>query len=66
MKFARQTRQHKRANNAHLPQEPIGTYGYMGKFCIVATATGERKIIAIGSDTPAWKQDSCPEHSLIR
>lgn len=27
---------------------------------------GERKIIAIGSDTPAWRQDSCPEHSLIR
>ena len=46
------------------PSDP--TYGYMGKFCIVATATGERKIIAIGSDTPAWKQDSCPEHSLIR
>ena len=46
------------------PSDP--TYGYMGKFCIVTTATGERKIIAIGSDTPAWKQDSCPEHSLIR
>ena len=46
------------------PSDP--TYGYMGKFCIVATATGERNIIAIGSDTPAWKQDSCPEHSLIR
>ena len=49
------------------PNDPADpTYGYMGKFCIVATATGERKIIAIGSDTPAWKQDSCPEHSLIR
>lgn len=46
------------------PSDP--TYGYRGKFCIVATSTGERKIIAIGSDTPAWKQDSCPEHSLIR
>ena len=46
------------------PSDP--TYGYMGKFCIVATSTGERQIIAIGSDTPAWKQDSCPEHSLIR
>ena len=46
------------------PSDP--TYGYMGKFCIVATATGERNIIAIGSDTPAWRQDSCPEHSLIR
>ncbi|WP_332859732.1 hypothetical protein [Janthinobacterium svalbardensis] len=49
------------------PNDPADpTYGYMGKFCIVATATGERKIIAIGSDTPAWKQNSCPEHSLIR
>ncbi|WP_139143095.1 MULTISPECIES: hypothetical protein [Janthinobacterium] len=46
------------------PSDP--TYGYRGKFCIVATPAGERKIIAIGSDTPAWKQDSCPEHSLIR
>ena len=46
------------------PSDP--TYGYMGKFCIVATSTGERQIIAIGSDTPAWRQDSCPEHSLIR
>jgi len=40
------------------PSDP--TYGYMGKFCIVATSTGERQIIAIGSDTPAWRQDSCP------
>lgn len=46
------------------PSDP--TYGYRGKFCIVATSTGERNIIAIGSDTPAWRQDSCPEHSLIR
>ena len=46
------------------PSDP--TYGYMGKFCIVATPAGERRIIAIGSDTPAWKQDSCPEHPLIR
>lgn len=49
------------------PNDPADpTYGYMGKFCIVATSAGERKIIAIGSDTPAWKQNSCPEHSLIR
>lgn len=49
------------------PNDPADpTYGYMGKFCIVATVTGERKIIAIGSDTPAWKKDSCPEHLLIR
>lgn len=46
------------------PSDP--TYGYRGKFCIVATSTGERKIITIGSDTPAWKQDTCTEHSLIR
>ena len=46
------------------PSDP--TYGYRGKFCIVTMPTGERKIIAIGSDTPAWKQDSCTEHSLIR
>ena len=27
---------------------------------------GERKNIAIGSDTPAWKHNNCPEHLLIR
>ena len=46
------------------PSDP--TYGYRGKFCIVATPADKRKIIAIGSDTPEWKQNSCPEHSLIR
>ena len=45
------------------PSDP--TYGYRGKFCIAATSADERKIIAIGSGTPAWKHDHCPEHSLV-
>jgi len=36
------------------PSDP--TYGYRGKFCIAVTSTDERKIIAIGSDMPAWKK----------
>lgn len=41
------------------PSDP--TYGYRGKFCIVTVPSGERKIIAIGSDTQAWKDDICPD-----
>lgn len=41
------------------PSDP--TYGYRGKFCIVILPSGDREIIAIGSDTQAWKDDICPD-----
>ena len=40
------------------PSDP--TYGYRGKFCIMTAPSGDRKIIAIGSDTQVWKDDICP------
>lgn len=46
------------------PSDP--SYGYRGKFCIVGTSAKDRKIIAINSDTQAWKDDICPSTSFSK
>ncbi|WP_402719540.1 hypothetical protein [Janthinobacterium rivuli] len=46
------------------PSDP--TRGYVGKFCLITGISGERKILRIDSDSQAWIDEICPEHSLIR
>ncbi|WP_141213202.1 hypothetical protein [Janthinobacterium sp. PC23-8] len=43
------------------PSDP--TYGYEGKFCIAATATGGQQVVPITRDMLAWRSEVCPSAS---
>ena len=45
------------------PSDP--TYGYQGKFCVVATEAGAQKVIPIDSDMQEWRTEICPAHPSL-
>ena len=45
------------------PSDP--TYGYQGKFCVVATEAGAQKVIPIDSDMQEWRTEICPAHPFL-